>query len=157
MPQVYDGADRRRALDVVPGPAVSPTFWTEAHNSTGTTSSATRWVLADGEADGSRGMQTFVLIANTSGTAGTVRVTLLSDTPTAGSVAPEVLTVNVPPNSRTTVPILDVGFRPTRFGVIVESIDTAPLAQLVVERAMYWNAGGEIWAAGTNLLATPVP
>jgi hypothetical protein len=44
-----------------------------------------------------------------------------------------------------------------RFGVIVESIDTAPLAQLVVERAMYWNAGGEIWAAGTNLLATPVP
>ena len=48
-------------------------------------------------------------------------------------------------------------FRQTRFGVLVESIDTAPLAQLVVERAMYWNAGGEIWAAGTNLLATPVP
>ena len=49
------------------------------------------------------------------------------------------------------------GLAGTRFGVIVESIDTAPLAQLVVERAMYWNAGGEIWAAGTNLLATPVP
>ena len=141
-----------------PGPAVTPTFWTEAHNSTGTTSTATRWVLADGEADGSRGMQTFVLIANTSGTAGTVRITLLFDTPRAGGVAPDVFTVNVPPNSRTTVPMNDIaGLGPTRFGAIVESIDTAPLAQLVVERAMYWNAGGEIWAAGTNLLATPVP
>ena len=141
-----------------PGPAVTPTFWTEAHNSTGTTSTATRWVLADGEADGSRGMQTFVLIANTSGTAGTVRITLLFDTPTAGGVTPVVLTVDVPPNSRTTVPMNDIpGLAGTRFGAIVESIGTAPLAQLVVERAMYWNAGGEIWAAGTNLLATPVP
>ena len=32
-----------------PGPAVTPTFWTEAHNSAGATSTATRWVLADGE------------------------------------------------------------------------------------------------------------
>jgi hypothetical protein len=140
-----------------PGPAVSPTFWTEAHNSTGTTSTATRWVLADGEAGGSRGTQTFVLIANTSGTAGTVRITVLPDTPTAGGVPPLVLTVNVPPNSRTTVPIHDVGPTGARFGAIVESIDTAPLAQLVVERAMYWNAGGAVWAAGTNVLATPVP
>ena len=45
----------------------------------------------------------------------------------------------------------------TRFGAIVESIGSAPVAQLVVERAMYWNSGSEIWAAGTNLLATPVP
>jgi hypothetical protein len=44
-----------------------------------------------------------------------------------------------------------------RFGVVVESVETTPLADLVVERAMYWNAGGEIWAAGTSLLATPVP
>jgi hypothetical protein len=41
--------------------------------------------------------------------------------------------------------------------VLVESIDTAPLADLVVERAMYWNSGKVVWAAGTNLLATPVP
>ena len=143
---------------MVPGPAVSPNFWTEAHNSTGTTSTATRWVLADGEAGGSRGTQTFVLIANTSGTAGTVRITVLPDTPAAGGGAPVVLTVTVPPNSRTTVPMNDIpGLAETRFGAIIESIDTAPLAQLVVERAMYWNAGGEIWAAGTNLLATPVP
>ena len=141
-----------------PGPAVSPIFWTEAHNSTGTTSTATRWVLADGEAGGPRGTQTFVLIANTSGTAGTVQITALPDTPAAGGAPPVVLTVTVPPNSRTTVPMNAIsGLDGTRFGAIVESIGSAPLAQLVVERAMYWNAGGEIWAAGTNLLATPVP
>jgi len=41
--------------------------------------------------------------------------------------------------------------------VLVESIDTTPLADLVVERAMYWDSGGVTWAAGTNLLATPIP
>ncbi len=35
-----------------------------------------------------------------------------------------------------------------RFGAIVEC-GTTP-AQIVVERAMYWNAGGVSWAAGTN-------
>ena len=143
-----------------PGPAVSPTFWTEAHNSTGTTSTATRWVLADGESGGARRTQTFVLIANTSSTPGRVRLTVLPEGASLYNppVTPTTTTVDVPANSRTTVPLHDIpGLANARYGVLVESIDTAPLAQLVVERAMYWNAGGEIWAAGTNLLATPVP
>ena len=37
-----------------------------------------------------------------------------------------------------------------RFGAIVESIG----AQIVVERAMYSNANGVFWAAGTNALGT---
>jgi len=40
-----------------------------------------------------------------------------------------------------------------RFGVLVESLGTTP-AQLVVERAMYSDAAGVKWAAGTNALAT---
>jgi len=28
---------------------------------------------------------------------------------------------------------------------------------IVVEKAMYWNSGGEIWAAGTGVVATPLP
>jgi hypothetical protein len=68
------------------------------------------------------------------------------------------LFVDLPANSRTTVPLhASAGFTNRRYGVLVESIDTAPLAQRVVERAMYWNAGGAVWAAGTNLLATPIP
>ena len=141
-----------------PGPAVTPTFWTEAHNSPGATTTATRWVLADGETGGTRGTQTFVLIANTSATAGRVRVTQLPDAVSPLAVAPPTFTINLPANSRTTVPLhARQGFAGGRYGVVVESIDTMPLAQLVVERAMYWDAGGATWAAGTNLLATPVP
>ena len=40
-----------------------------------------------------------------------------------------------------------------RFGAVVESLGTTP-AQIVVERAMYWDAAGQAWAAGTNALAT---
>ena len=39
------------------------------------------------------------------------------------------------------------------FGAIVESVGATP-AQIVVERAVYYNAGGVFWAAGTNALAT---
>jgi hypothetical protein len=28
---------------------------------------------------------------------------------------------------------------------------------IVVERAMYWNVNGEVWAAGTNATATRLP
>jgi hypothetical protein len=40
-----------------------------------------------------------------------------------------------------------------RFGAFVESVGDTP-AQIVVERAMYWDAVGQRWAAGTNALAT---
>ena len=36
-----------------------------------------------------------------------------------------------------------------RFGTLIESLGATP-AQIVVERAMYWNGGGEFWGAGTN-------
>jgi hypothetical protein len=36
---------------------------------------------------------------------------------------------------------------------IVESLGTTP-AQIIVERSMYLNALGLIWAAGTNVVAT---
>ena len=43
--------------------------------------------------------------------------------------------------------------RGTRFSAVIESLGGTP-AQIVVERAMYWNAGGQFWAAGSDLLAT---
>jgi hypothetical protein len=141
-----------------PGLEVTTTrYWAEAHNSPGATATATRWVVADGMAGDNRGTQTYLLIANTSATPGRVRITELVDTPTGPIPSTRVQAMrDLPPNSRTTVLLNDL-FPSGTFGVVVESIDTAPLAQLVVERAMYWNSGGEIWAAGTNLLATPVP
>ena len=46
--------------------------------------------------------------------------------------------------------------RPDPFGVLVESLGAEP-APLVVEGSYYWNAGGRVWAAGGNVLATPLP
>ena len=40
--------------------------WTEGHNAFGTTRTAPRWLLAEGEHGGARAISTFVLVANTS-------------------------------------------------------------------------------------------
>lgn len=42
------------------------------------------------------------------------------------------------------------------FGALVESIGLAP-APLVVKRAMYNDAAGRTWAAGSDALGTPLP
>ena len=40
----------------------------------------------------------------------------------------------------------------TTFGAVITSDQP-----IVVERAMYWNVDGEVWAAGTNATATRLP
>ena len=130
-----------------------PTFasWQEAHNSPGATATSPRWAFAGGEVGGPAGTETFILLANTSATPGSVRVTLV---PEASSPIP-AKTFQVKGNSRFSVWVQHE-FQEAmgrRFGAIVDSVGPTP-AQLVVERAMYSNAGGVTWAAGTNALAT---
>lgn len=141
-----------------PGPTAAT--WQEAHNSFGATATGTKWALAEGELGGTRGIATYVLVANTSSYAGSARVTLLYEDGVS-----QVATYALPANSRTNVDVAEAGrFTPSpagrRFGVVVESVaatgQVAP-AQIVVERAMYNNASGVVWAAGTNALATRVP
>lgn len=125
--------------------------WHEAHNSPGATTAGTRWALAEGEVNAARNLETYVLVANTSAVPADVAVTLLFEdgTSTARVFA------GIPARSRFNVPVgafyAEAAGR--RFGVLVESLGTAP-AQIVVERAMYWDAIGQQWAAGTNALAT---
>jgi hypothetical protein len=134
-----------------PGPTSDT--WHEAHNSPGETTTGTRWAMAEGELGGTREVETYVLVANASPFAATVRATVLFDD---GS-APISRTYVVGPNSRFNIaPFANEFFpeaRGKKFGVVVESIGGAP-AQIVVERAMYSNANGVHWAAGTNALAT---
>jgi hypothetical protein len=126
------------------------TTWFEAHNSPGATATGTRWAVADGELGGPAGLETYLLLANTSATPGSATVTLYFEDdgpPVSG-------TVPLPPNSRVNVAVA-VAFTAAggrRFGAIVESTGN-PAAQIVVERAMYSNALGFVWAAGTNALA----
>jgi uncharacterized repeat protein (TIGR01451 family) len=124
--------------------------WQEAHNSPGEIVTGSRWAVAEGESGGANGTQTYLLIANTSTFVGSARVTLMFED---GTTLEKVFAL--PASSRTNVSV-DVEF-PTafgrRFGALIETQGGTP-AQIVVERAMYANANGIIWAAGTNALAT---
>jgi len=120
--------------------------WNEAHNSAGITQTGTKWLLAEGEVGGSAQFQTFVLLANPSGSDANVRVTYL-----LASGAPVVSTFVVPANSRVSKSALEFVPPGNSFGVLVESLNNVPI---VVERAMYWNALGTFWKGGTNETAT---
>ncbi|MCU0255651.1 MAG: hypothetical protein MUF60_02810, partial [Vicinamibacterales bacterium] len=131
-----------------------PTFatWTEAHNSAGATTTATRWVAAAGQVRDAPHTDTYYLIANTTTAATDVRITLLFDDGTAAVTK----TVTVVPSSRVTVDVR--GQFPEAvgkgFGALFESLGPSP-APIVVEWAIYSDALGQRWAAGANALATP--
>ncbi len=126
--------------------------WAEAHNSGGVTSAGARWALAEGEVGGPRNTRTYVLLSNPTAGAATVTVTMLSE-----DRSPETQTYIVGPNSRFNIALGAPGFFPNavgrRVGLLVDSAGAA----IVVERAMYSDAGGQEWAAGTNAVATRLP
>lgn len=127
--------------------------WTDAHNSAGVTTTGTNWALAEGQNGGALNYKTFVLIANPSSTAATVRMRLLRE---GGRAAVTSATFTVPANSRFTCYAGQPGacqdaFAQLQdgemFGVNVESVNGTPI---VIERALYWDGGGESFGAGTN-------
>ena len=125
--------------------------WAEAHNSPGATRTSTRWTVADGRTGGAEDASTFLLIANTSAVAGQARVTLL-----LADGGTRTKTIPLAPTSRLNVDVA-VEFPDVvgqAFGSVVESVGDTPV-QLIVERASYWDAGGQPWASGTNTLAMP--
>ena len=124
--------------------------WYEGHNSAGAQATGTKWGLADGEIDDARGAETYVLIGNTSAFAGTARVTLVFED---GTQATRDFPLEA--NSRMNVAV-GIEFPAAvgkRFGTIVDSVGATP-AELVVERAMFNDARGVNWAAGSNALGT---
>jgi len=125
--------------------------WQEGHNSFGATETGEKWGLAEGEVGGASATETYILMANTSGTGGVARVTL-----TFEDGSPQVTRdFPIAANSRANVAVASdfPEAAGKRFGAVVESVGATPM-QLVVERAMYSNAGGVKWAAGTSALGT---
>ncbi|MCC6162238.1 MAG: hypothetical protein IT182_02710 [Acidobacteria bacterium] len=134
----------------------SSSTWYEAHNSPGSTQTASRWVLAEGEHGGAIGWRTYILVANTGASPGTIRVRLLLP----GGQTSVLAGLSLAAQSRTTYflgDLLEEAGLPTdsQAGVLIESEGT-PLP-LVVERAMYRNANGVSFRVGTNALGTPLP
>ncbi|MPY90059.1 MAG: DUF4394 domain-containing protein [Luteitalea sp.] len=123
--------------------------WYEAHASAGVEGAWTRWGLAEGRIGGPENYQTFILLANPGETAAQVTVTFL---PTGD--APIERTYTVAPASRFTVSVAsDVPeLADQEFGAVISSDEP-----LVVERALYSDANGVTWAAGTNAIAAPLP
>jgi hypothetical protein len=131
-----------------PGP---PSTWAEAHNSFGGTTLALKWALAEGRVGMGRGFQTYILLANPNALGAAVRITFLR---ADGSTVVKTFAVN--PTSRYNVAVSAAApeLGDEAFGALVEVTNGVPIS---VERAMYSDAFGQTWAAGTNALATRVP
>ena len=128
--------------------------WTEGHNAFGTTRTAPRWLLAEGENGGPRAINTFVLVANTSAADASVRVTLLLE-----EGAEESVTYTVGANRRFTVPVASdfPSSDGKRFSILVESLNPSTAGGLVVERATYWNTDEDVWGAGAGAVGAILP
>jgi len=143
------------------------------HESAGVNSPSTQWFLAEG-ATGSF-FECFILMSNPGAAPANVTLTYLLDTgatvmqqvsiPVPAEVAvrflrigaaPIVKSYTVAPTSRMNVwvnndvPELGAG----TFSAEVRVLNYQPIA---VEKALYWDSEGAIWAAGTNVTATLLP
>ncbi len=126
--------------------------WTEAHNAPGATVTGTAWAVADGEVTGPPANRaTYYLVANPGDADAQVKVTLLFE----DGAPVQTRTFAVVAGSRFGVSVRDEfpGAVGKRFGAVIESLGETP-TPIVVERAMYADAGADTWSAGTNVLAT---
>ncbi len=128
----------------------------EGHVSAGATTPGGHWVLAESEvtATSTAPFQAvpFVLIANTGTSSASLRVRTL---PEAGGIARDTGVLQLAAGARTTIPMSAL-LASGRFGVEVIEDGTATGA-LIVEGAMYWSIGEQIFAAGASWPATRIP
>jgi type 1 glutamine amidotransferase len=138
-----------------PGPTGAT--WNEGHSSLATTTTGVTWALADGEAGGPRNVKTYILVATGEGVP--VDSLLLTVITEDGLVLQKTLSNVLTPTKRLTLDV-EAEFPQVagrRFGAIVESLgEGGTKMPLVVERAMYSDANGMLWAAGSNVVATRV-
>jgi hypothetical protein len=123
----------------------------EGHASSGLTTTALEWVLAEGRVGGPSAYTTYILLANPTSTAANVSVNFLREN---GATVGKSVTVE--PNSRFNIDVAAMApeLQNQSFGTWIEVTNNVPIA---VERSMYWNAEGRFWAGGSNALASIIP
>jgi type 1 glutamine amidotransferase len=133
--------------------------WYEGHATLATNATGTAWAVADGVSGIADHARTYLLVASgASPTSDSLRVILVRD---AGPPIERVYTDALTPNGRLTIDLSSAfpDILDERVGVILESMGqtsagaVAPMP-IVVERAMYNDANGVFWSAGSNLVAT---
>jgi subtilisin-like proprotein convertase family protein len=125
--------------------------WAEAHNSVGVVDPALRWAVADGRIGGPRDHQTYILLANPNAVPAEVIVRFLQT-----GFAPVIRSYTLPPTSRTNIaPGTDIP--ELGVGVFSADVQVQNYQPIIVEKALYWNSGGQVWAAGTGTIGTPIP
>jgi hypothetical protein len=124
--------------------------WREAHNSFGVTFSALRWGIADGRIGTARDYQTFILLANPNPRPAEIEVRFLKAAFTVTK------TYTLEPFSRRNI-YANVDVPELGSGVFSADIQVLNFQPIAVEKALYWSAGGEVFAGGTNVTATRLP
>ncbi len=122
----------------------------EAVSGAGSTTGGARWLLAEGQQGGERQASTSVVVFN-QGAATDVKVTLLfEDGPEATATFP------VAAGARFAVPMAEAfpAADGRKFSVLVEGADAT--ANLVVDRAIFWQAAGAARTAGADGAASRV-
>jgi hypothetical protein len=123
----------------------------EGHASSGLTTTALDWTLAEGRVGGPFAYTTYILLANPQTSTANVKVTYLRE-----SGEPVVKEYPVAANTRFNI---DVGgmvpeLQNESFGALIEVTNDVPIA---VERSIYWNVDGQFWSGGTNAVGSIVP
>ena len=86
--------------------------WQEGHNSAGAVRTGEKWGLADGEEGGAPDNQTYVLVANTSATPGSVQVTVIFEDGTTAQLPSPLSLARQQQDDAADAPVLPGGARP---------------------------------------------
>jgi hypothetical protein len=95
--------------------------------------------------------QTYILLANPNDVPAEVTVRFLRS-----GQAPILRDYLLPPTSRTNI-TPSVNAPQITGGTFSADIQVRNYQPIVVEKALYWNAGAQAWAAGTGTVGTPIP
>jgi hypothetical protein len=126
--------------------------WYEAHNTTAETSADTHWGLAEGRVGGTNHAQTYILLANPGTQMADVTTTFLR---TNGTTI--VKTFSVPPSTRRNIAVTGPGSDVPELADEQFGADLVSTQPIIVERSLYTDANGVVWAAGTNATGTRLP
>ncbi len=119
--------------------------WIDGHSSKGITEISTLWYLAEGA---THLFDEYILVVNPSMTEeAEIKISLMDRT---GIILERIRTIG--PHSRYTMKVNDYLENQGHVSAIVRSLNNQ---FIMCERAMYWTAGGVVWAGGHNTVGTP--